>query len=413
MSLINFYRENKEQVLESLKKRNLDAEIYGRFEELSNQRIELLKQVEDKRRELNEKTPKGAPDERTKEELRKISDEVSRLSKDLEVVENDLESVIKKLPNLVSPEAPVGEEADFKVLREWGEKPQIENPKDHEELGKIFDLIDFDAGAKVSGAKFYYLKNEAVMLEFALIHYVLNILQSEGFKLMITPQIVKNEVLDGIGYAPKGPEKQVYGLDEEGLSLIGTAEVTLGGYHKDEILPLEKLPIKYAGFSTCFRTEVGAYGKHSKGLYRVHQFDKVEMFIYCLPEDSEKMHEYLLSLEEKIFQGLNIPYRVIDTATGDLGAPAFRKFDLEAWMPGRGDYGEITSTSNTTLYQAARLNERFEKEGKKAYIHTLNGTAVAISRAMIALLENNQQDGVIKVPEVLVPLTGFSEIKVK
>ncbi len=409
---VNFILDNLEALKESIKKRGVNVDL-ERIIQAADKRRDLIKKLDDLRHQSNQSS-KEKPSDDELAKLREQKKQLTEVEEDLKVVEEDLETLLKPLPNLVSDQSPEGGEENFKVVKEWGEKPTLSNPKDHEQIGKDLDLIDFEAGTKVSGAKFYYLKNEAVFLEFALIQYVLNLLREEGFNAMITPQIAKNSVLESIGFVPKGPEKQVYGLDEEGLSLIGTAEITLGGYHMGETLNAKDLPKKYAGFSTCFRTEAGAYGKHSKGLYRVHQFDKLEMFIYCLPEDSEKMHEYLVSLEEKIFQGLNLPYRVIDIPTGDLGAAAFRKFDLEAWMPGRGDYGEVTSTSNTTDYQSMRLNEKFEKDGNKDYLHTLNGTAVAVSRALIAILENYQQeDGSVKVPEVLVPLTGFSEIKAK
>ncbi len=414
LAYLNYFKDNIEKFKESLRKRGLDEKLADRIEELRQKRSKLLNELQEKRAEINQKTPKQEPDEQTKQLLKKLSEDEKQLSEDLAVVEGDLGQLIGKLPNLVDEDSPEGREEDFKEIKKWGQIPKIDNPKDHEHLGQNLDLIDFEAGSKVAGPKFYYLKNEAVWLEFALIQYVMDLLRGEGFTPMTTPQMVKNEVLEGIGFAPKGPEKQVYGVDEDDLSLIGTAEVTLGGYHKDEILDAGKLPIKYLGFSTCFRTEAGAYGRHSKGLYRVHQFDKLEMFILCLPQDSEKMHQYLLSLEEKIFQGLQIPYRVIDIAAGDLGAPAYKKYDIEAWMSGRGDYGEVTSTSNTTNYQSIRLNVKYNKDGQKDFVHTLNGTAIAISRALIAILENYQQaDGSVKVPEVLQKYTGFSEIKAK
>lgn len=411
-AILKFFNENKKALKESIQRRGLDEGLVGKIEKLAQERAKLSLGLQDIRTQKNKLNPGGVPDDQTRTQLKKLSDTEDDLLKQLIEVEKSLDELLIQLPNLTAGDTPDGGEEDFKVLEEWGKKPTLKNPKDHEELGRALDLIDFEAGTKVSGNKFYFLKNEAVMLEFALIQYVMKILVSEGFIPMVTPQIVKNEVLEGIGFNPKGVEKQVYGVDEPEMSLIGTSEITLGGYHKDEVIDSSKLPIKYAGFSTCFRTEAGAYGKHSKGLYRVHQFDKVEMFIYCLPEESEKMHLYLLSLEKKIFQGLEIPFRVIDIASGDLGAPAYKKFDIEAWMNGRGDYGEVTSTSNTTNFQSIRLNEKFDKEGGKDFVHTLNGTAVAISRALIALLENNQQeDGSIKVPKVLQDLCGFSEIK--
>ena len=282
------------------------------------------------------------------------------------------------------------------------------------ELGQALDIIDFEAGTKVSGVKFYYLKKKAVLLEQALITYGFNILMEMGFIPLSTPDIAKEEILKGIGFNPRGDESNVYAIEDTDTCLVATAEITLGGYHADEILTKEKLPIKYAGISHCFRKEAGAAGQFSKGLYRVHQFNKLEMFIFCLPEDGEKYHQLLREVEEKIFEGLGIPFRVVEICTGDLGAPAYRKWDLEAWMPGRngGEWGEITSASNCTDFQARRLNIRYKDvDGKNKFVYTLNGTAIAISRALIAILENYQmEDGSIKVPDVLVPICGFDKI---
>jgi seryl-tRNA synthetase len=264
----------------------------------------------------------------------------------------------------------------------------------------------------VAGQKFYYLKNAAVLLELALQRYALDVLLADGFTPFVTPDLARPEIVDGLGYAPRGPETQIYSLANADLCLVGTAEITLGGLYADQIVPEEELPLKLAGISHCFRTEAGSHGRESKGLYRVHQFTKVEMFAITTPEDSEAMHAHLLALEERIFQGLEIPYRVIDVASGDLGAPAFRKYDLEAWMPGRGergDWGEVTSTSNCTDYQARRLRVRLRRTAtrKNEVAHLLNGTAVANSRALIALLENHQRaDGSIAVPKTLQPYVG-------
>lgn len=289
-------------------------------------------------------------------------------------------------------------------------------PKDHVQLAQELDLVDFDAATKVSGNKFYYLKNEAVFLEQALVMYALNILRRHGFTPFITPDVAKEEILQGIGFNPRGNESNVYSLEDERACLVATAEITLGGYHSGEILAKDRLPLMYCGLSHCFRREAGAAGQFSKGLYRVHQFTKVEMFVYCLPEQSEPLHERLRRIEEEIFTGLGIPFRVVDTCTGDLGAPAWRKWDLEAWMPGRGengDWGEVTSTSNCTDFQARRLNVRYkDDDGKNRFVHMLNGTAVAVSRALVAIMENYQnEDGSITVPPVLVPFCGFDTIR--
>jgi len=263
---------------------------------------------------------------------------------------------------------------------------------------------------------FYYLKNQAVILQMAMERYALDIVIRRGFTPFITPDIAKEEILRGIGFNPRGEESNIYTLEGTDTCLVGTAEITLGGYYANQILDKKKLPIKMSGLSHCFRREAGGAGQYSKGLYRVHQFSKLEMFIYCLPEESAHYHTMLLEIEEEIFSGLGLSYRVVDTATGDLGAPAYRKFDIEAWMPGRGDdgeYGEVTSTSNCTDYQARALGIRYrDDEGVIQFVHMLNGTAIALSRAMVALLENFQnEDGSVSIPSSLIPYTGFDRIQ--
>ena len=276
--------------------------------------------------------------------------------------------------------------------------------------------MDFEGGASVAGHGFYFLKNEAVLLELALQRYAVDVLMGEGFTPVTTPDLARNEILSGIGFNPRGPETQIYSIENTDLSLVATAEITLGGMLAGKILDIESLPMKFCGISHCFRTEAGAHGRATRGLYRVHQFTKIEMFAFTLPEDSEAMLDRLLKLECRLFDGLGIPYRVVDTATGDLGGPAYRKYDLEAWMPGRGEFGEVTSTSNCTDYQARRLNIRYRIKGEKGthFVHTLNGTAIAISRALIAVLENYQQlDGSVAIPEVLRPWVGKERIEAK
>jgi seryl-tRNA synthetase len=322
------------------------------------------------------------------------------------------------MPNMSHPNAPVGadDQSNLEIRRGSHEPPQFDfKPLDHVELAEKLCLIDFEAGAKVTGHGFYFLKNDAVLLELALQRYALELLLREGFTPTITPDLARNEILQGTGYIPRGPETQIYSIAESDLSLVATAEITLGGLHSNEILDPAVLPIKLCGISHCYRTEAGAGGRASRGLYRVHQFTKVEMFAYTLPEGSEDMLNYFCDLECQLFDGLGIAYRVVDTATGDLGGPAYRKFDLEAWMPGRGEageYGEVTSTSNCTDFQARRLGIRY-RTGEKgtAFVHTLNGTAIAISRAIIAVLENYQQaDGSIAVPPALRSWMGKDRI---
>jgi seryl-tRNA synthetase len=283
-------------------------------------------------------------------------------------------------------------------------------------LGQQLGLFDFESGAKVTGQKFYFLSNEAVILELALQRLALDLLLEEGFRIYTTPDLARRRIVDAMAFSPRGPETQIYSVEGTDLDLIGTAEITLGGIYEDAVVEEDDLPIKIAGISHCYRTEAGAAGRESRGLYRVHQFTKVEMFAFTRPEDSEAMHGELLRIEERMFTALGVPYRVIDIAAGDLGAPAYRKFDIEAWLPGRGergDWGEVTSTSNCTDFQARRLKTRFKRKGSKKneLVHTLNGTAVAIARALIALLENHQQaDGSIAIPKALRPYTGFDRI---
>ena len=343
-------------------------------------------------------------------EGRAIKETVSRLEKKLADHRRKFEADLIKVPNFLHPSVPPGGEDDGKSIRQVGHIPNFDfKPKDHIRIGEDLDLFDFEGGAKVAGQKFYYYKNAAALLELALQRYALDILTAQEFTPYVTPDLARSEIVAGLGFNPRGQETQIYSVSDTNLCLIGTAEITLGGLYVDTILSEEDLPIKMAGISHCFRTEAGAAGKESKGLYRVHQFTKVEMFVITRPEDSNDLHEKLLSIEETIFQGLEIPYRVIEIAAGDLGAPAYRKFDLEAWMPGRESWGEITSTSNCTDFQARRLKIRFRRDGSKntELVHMLNGTAISNARTILAILENHQQsDGTIKVPEKLVPYLG-------
>jgi seryl-tRNA synthetase len=368
-------------------------------------------------------------------EGKKLKGEIAATETELDSIEKELATEAKKIPNMAHPDAPVGkEDKDNLEIKRVGEIPRFNfDPADHVKLGQDLDIIDFDTATKVSGVKFYYLKNEGVYLEIGLIRYALDILQKKGFTPYITPDIARTDILEGIGFNPRGAESNVYSLKGEDTCLVGTAEITLGGFYSNTILAKNQLPLRMAGLSHCFRREAGAAGQFSKGLYRVHQFTKLEMFVLCLPEESEQIHMELRSIEEEIFTGLEIPFRIVDTCTGDLGAPAYRKWDLEAWMPGRagppekeslpekagspirsgGEWGEVTSTSNCTDYQARRLNIRYkDDDGKNKFVHMLNGTAIAISRAFVALLENFQQeDGSVRIPRTLVPYLGFDIIR--
>jgi seryl-tRNA synthetase len=418
-----FIRDNLQAVKANCANRNVRADP-DRVVELDDERRHIAREtqgLQHRQNEISKLIPKEKEPSRKQElvqEGRALRDKVGQLESRMRQVEADLHTVLTTIPNMTHPDAPVGTAAeDNKVIRRWGEPPRFEfKPKDHVALAEALDLVDFEAGSRVAGQKFYYLKNEAALLEIALVQFAMGALLREGYTPVITPDLARADVLEGIGFIPRGPETQIYSVAGTDLCLIATAEITLGGMHRDLILDELQLPIKYAGLSHCFRTEAGAPGRDTRGLYRVHQFTKVEMFAFCAPDQSESIHQELLRIEELIFQGLELPYQVIDTCTGDLGGPAYRKYDLEAWMPGRGasgEYGEVTSTSNCTDYQARRLNIRYKVPGQKGarFVHTLNGTAVAASRAILAILENYQQaDGSVIVPQALRPWLGKDRI---
>ena len=400
---------------------NVDLETIAADQE---KRSEIMQKTEALRAKRNENAQKMkaklTPEERQVliQEGKAIKEELAEAEAEYAEIDKKFMEEARTIPNYAHPEAPVGkEDKDSLAVKFWGEPTKFSfKAKDHVQLGEALDILDFDNGAKVAGQKFYYIKNKGVILQMALERYAMDIVLKHGFTPFITPDIAKEEILNGIGFNPRGAESNIYTIEGTGTCLVGTAEITLGGYYSGEIIPKEKLPIKMTGLSHCFRREAGGAGQYSKGLYRVHQFSKLEMFIYCLPEESDSYHQEILSIEEEIFQGLGLPYRVVDTATGDLGAPAYRKFDIEAWMPGRGEngeYGEVTSTSNCTDYQARSLNIRYrDDDGKPKFVHMLNGTAVALSRAIVAILENYQnEDGSVSIPPALVPYCGFDKIE--
>ena len=417
-----FILENADIVKLNCTNRNVHVDL-DRFVELETRRREMQAEVEQLNRQANEvsksigKTKDPAEREARKEEGRRLREQTNERRTELDELSAELDAIHGSIPNISHPEAPVGEDdkSNLEIARGITPVPQFDfQPLDHVELAEKLDLVDFEAGGRVAGHGFYFLKNEAVLLELALQRYAIEVLMTEGFTPMTTPDLALNSVLEGTGYIPRGPETQIYSIANTELSLVATAEIPLGGLLAGQTVDDEQLPMKVCGISHCFRTEAGAHGRATRGLYRVHQFTKVEMFAFTTPEQSDAMLEELRGLECRIFDGLGVPYRVVDTATGDLGGPAYRKYDLEAWMPGRGDYGEVTSTSNCTDYQARRLNIRYRTKGEKGtkLLHTLNGTAVAISRAMIAVLENYQQaDGSVIVPEVLRPMVGKEKIE--
>jgi seryl-tRNA synthetase len=419
-----FILENLDAVKENCRRRGANVDV-DRFAELETLRRQKQMEVEQLNRQANEvsKTIGKAKDEAEREtrkaEGRRLREQVTAVQAELDSLAAEADALLGRIPNLSHPDAPLGTDdtANLEIRKGKHAPPNFSfKPLDHVQLGEKLGLFDFDGGAKVAGHGFYFLKNEAVLLELALQRYALDLLMNEGFTPTITPDLARNEILQGTGYIPRGPETQIYSIAESDLSLVATAEITLGGLLSGEVIDAEQLPIKVCGISHCYRTEAGAHGKATRGLYRVHQFTKVEMFAFTLPEQSDAMLDHFCQLECRLFDGLGIAYRVVDTATGDLGGPAYRKFDLEAWMPGRGqagEYGEVTSTSNCTDFQARRLDIRYRKKGEKGthFLHTLNGTAIAISRALIAILENYQQaDGSVLVPEVLRPLVGKERI---
>lgn len=418
-----FILANADAVQQNCEHRGVKADVH-RFVSLENEARGIQQQIEELSRQANDvsksigKAKDDQEREQRKQEGKQLREQKDTKQSELDRIAAEAGAIYRSMPNMTHPEAPIGEEAHSVELRrgEHEVRPLGFPVVDHVELAAQHDLIDFEAGARIAGAGFYFLKNEAVLLELALQQYALALLVGEGFVPTITPDLARNEILHGVGFIPRGPETQIYSIENSDLNLVATAEITLGGMYSDQVLDAEDLPLKVCGISHCFRTEAGAAGRASRGLYRVHQFTKVEMFAFTTPDQSEDMHNYFRDLECQIFDGLGIPYRVIDTATGDLGGPAYRKFDLEAWMPGRGEngeFGEVTSTSNCTDYQARRLKIRYKNKGEKGthFVHTLNGTAVAISRAIIAILENCQQpDGTIIVPEVLQKWVGKDRI---
>ena len=418
-----FILENVDAVKLNCRNRNVVADV-DRFVELELLRREKQREVEACNKEANAVSKSigkcATPEEREakKEEGRLVREKLAALQQVVRETEAELDRIQRSIPNMAHPDCPIGKDDGSNTVVCYGKTPKPQwsegfKPLDHVELGEKFDLIDFESGARVAGAGFYFLKNEAVLLELALEQFAINKLVKKGFTPTITPDLAKNSVLQGTGYIPRGNETQIYSIENTDLSLIATAEITLGGVLANETIDADRLPLKLCGVSHCFRTEAGAAGRASRGLYRVHQFSKVEMFVFCRPEESEAFHQELLAIEREIFDDLEVPYQVVDTATGDLGGPAYRKYDIEAWMPGRDAYGEGTSTSNCTDYQARRLNARFKVKGEKGtqYLHTLNGTAVAISRALLSVLELGQrEDGTIVMPEALRPYLPFERI---
>ena len=340
-----------------------------------------------------------------------LSTQVKEAEAKKSLTEENFRKLALSLSNIVDPSAPVGGESDFKVIEQVGQPREFGfQAKDHVELGKILGAIDVERGAKVSGARFYYLTGVGALLELALVNYAISLATKAGFIPVIPPVLVKPEAMEGTGFLGQAAEN-VFHLKEDDFYLVGTSEVPLAAYHMDEILDSNKLPLRYSGYSPCFRREAGSYGKDTRGIIRVHQFEKVEMFSFCKPEDAAAEHQRLLAWEKEFLNAMEIPYRVIDVATGDLGSSAIRKFDCEAWIPTQGAYREVTSTSNCTDFQARRLNIRTKGENGTSPVATLNGTLVAVPRMIVAILENHQQaDGSVTLPKALQSYLGTERL---
>lgn len=419
---LRFVRENADLVSRNAENRAVNVDV-ALVVNLYDEVYALAKEVDALRRRRNEIAGrmKGAGKMKKEDrdacivEGKDVKEAVAKAEFRLEAAQLALEAESAKLPNMSHPDVPVGSENNAKLIRAVGAPRDFAaegiEARDHLEIATNLDMIDFENAARVSGNKFYYLRNAGALLELALINWAMSRAAKHGFMPMTTPDLARENIVTGCGFQPRGEASQVYRIEDTDLCLVGTAEIPLGGYYAGQILEKDQLPIRMAAYSHCFRKEVGAAGGATRGLYRVHQFSKVEMFVLCLPEDSDRLHQELLDMEEAMFRDLDLHFQVLDMPTEDLGAPAHRKFDIEAWMPGRRSYGEISSASNCTCYQARRLNIRYrESIGDNRFVHTLNATACAVPRMIVAILENNvQADGSVRVPEVLRPFMGGLE----
>ncbi len=397
---IKFIRENPDEVKDGCRKKQVKCDI-DYLLELDKKRRQMLQEIEGFKSEQN-KFSQQAVDEEQRKKAKEIKDKIKKLEPEMDKTEKEFIGLMKKIPNLPLDDVPEGKnEKENKFLRKEGKKPKLDfSPKDYLAVAEKLDIIDIERAAKVSGTRFGYLKGGAALLEFALIQLAFEILTKEGFVPVIPPVMLKEKPMAGMGYLDQGAD-EVYHLEKDNLYLVGTSEQSIGVMHMDEILKEKDLPKRYVGFSTCFRREAGAYGKDTKGILRVHQFDKAEMFSFCLPEKSKEEHQFLLSMQEKLMKLIEVPYQVVHLCTGDTAAPSVSTYDIEAWMPGQNQYRETHSTSNCTDFQARRLNIRYKSKDGVKFVHTLNGTAFA-QRSILAIIENYQQkDGSIEVPKVL------------
>lgn len=412
---INFIRENKEVVKNACKNKNVNIDI-DEVLALDKKKREIMTEMETLKAEQNKISRGGAANQVIIAQAKEIKEKLKEMEPNLEKIDAELKVFLLQLPNIPFEDVPVGkDDSQNIVLRKVGSTPKwvFSKPKDYMELGAMHDLIDTERAGKVAGSRFGYIKNELPLLEFALINLVMDTVKKEGFIPVIPPVLLKDEMARGTGYFEATDEKEAYFLPEDKMYLAGTSEQSLVSMHANEVLNEKDLPLRYVGFSTCFRREAGSYGKDTKGILRVHQFDKLEMVIFSKQEDSKKEHELILAIEEKLMKALKLPYQVINICTGDLGRPAAKKYDIETWLPSENRYRETHSSSNCTDFQARRLNMRYrDKDNKMQFVHTLNGTAFAIGRILIMIMENYQQkDGSIKIPKALQKYCGFKIIK--
>jgi len=406
---IQFIRDNADEVARKSEQKGYKIDI-SELLKLDDNRRQLLQDVEDLRRQRNELAGQTKGQKPSEEQVRKgkdLKDRTAAAEAKLSPVNEAFTALLKEVPNIIPDDTPEGGEENNRLEKHWGETRQ-DDVADHLTWGEQRGLIDFERGAKVAGNKFYYLKGSLVQLELAVFQFGLQLAAKYGFTPITVPHLVNRRAIEGTGFAAKGDEQQIYKIENEDLHLIATAEIPITAYHADEIIDTDKLPLLYIGLSPAYRMEAGAYGKHSRGLYRVHQFNKLELYIFCKPEESEEWHQKLVQLEEELCQALEIPYQLVRIAAGDLGQSAYKKFDIEYWSPADKAYHELTSCSNVTDYQTRRLNIRYRNEaGKPEFVHSLNGTAAAFSRICIAIIENHQnKDGKVAIPKALQPFMG-------
>ncbi len=410
---IRFIREHPDKVQQNAEQKGYKNLSVQKLLELDDSRRELQQQTDELREQRNANAAKmkgGKPDQALIDEGKQIKIALAEREGYLAAAQRDFDEQLQTLPNMMQSDVPIGGEEDSVEVKQWGE--QTTGAIDHLDYAVGRDWVDFERGAKVAGAKFYYLKGDLALLEQAITQYALNVLVGKGFTFMTVPHMVNARTMTGTGFAPRtSDQSDEYAIEGEDLSLIATAEISLTGYHADEIIDEKDLPLLYAGLSPCYRKEAGTYGKHTRGLFRVHQFNKLEMYAYALPEKSVEMHQRILEIEEEIWQAIGVPYHVINIASGDLGAPAAKKYDIEYWSPVDGTYRELTSCSNCTDFQTRNLNIRVRRaDGTVEMVHSLNGTAVSLARSLVAVIEHNQRpDGKLDVPEVLRPYLGGRE----